>query len=131
MPIVTNGPGWTPQLLDTPVADALDANYYVVSSMAPLSVQSEGVQKFLGRLQGRVPEGHAVLERLAVRATRARRSPTRRSTKACENKDLTRKGVLDALHSLTALDTGGDRRRARSTSATRRRLRATSSTSPR
>ena len=28
-------------------------------------------------------------------------------TKACENKDLTRKGVLDALHSLTALDTGG------------------------
>jgi len=28
-------------------------------------------------------------------------------TKACENKDLTRKGVLDALHSLNALDTGG------------------------
>src|ERR1044072_4968698 len=47
VPIVANGPGWTPQLLKTPAADALAANYYVVSSMAPLSVQSEGVQKFL------------------------------------------------------------------------------------
>ena len=26
---------------------------------------------------------------------------------ACEHKDLTRKGVLDVLHSLNALDTGG------------------------
>ena len=52
-----------------------DANYYVVSSMAPLSVQSEGVQKFLDRLQGGLPEGHAVLQRLAVRL---RRRPDRR-----------------------------------------------------
>ena len=28
-------------------------------------------------------------------------------TKACENKDLTRQGVLDALRSIDALDTGG------------------------
>src|SRR5918997_1762632 len=33
VPIVANGPGWTPQLLTTPAADALAANYFVVSSM--------------------------------------------------------------------------------------------------
>ncbi|MGZ8695328.1 MAG: ABC transporter substrate-binding protein, partial [Gaiellaceae bacterium] len=31
VPIVANGPGWTPQLLTTPAAGALTANYYVVS----------------------------------------------------------------------------------------------------
>ena len=70
VPIVANGPGWTPQLLTTPAADALIANYYVVSSMAPLTVQSEGVQKFLSEYQAANPEGHAVLERLAVRLRR-------------------------------------------------------------
>ena len=67
VPIVANGPGWTPQLLTTPAAEALEANYHVVSSMAPLSVQSEGVQKFLTDYKAAVPGGHAVLERLAVR----------------------------------------------------------------
>jgi len=27
--------------------------------------------------------------------------------KACDNKDLTRQGVLDAMHEITGLDTGG------------------------
>ena len=67
VPIVANGPGWTPQLLTTPAADALLANYYVVSSMAPLSVQSRGRAEVPDRVHGRQPEGHAVLQRLAVR----------------------------------------------------------------
>ena len=106
VPIVANGPGWTPQLLTTPAAEALEANYHVVSSMAPLSVQSEGVQKFLTDYKAAYPEG-TPSSNGSLYAYAGAQIADAALTKACENKDLTRKGVLDALHSLTALDTGG------------------------
>ena len=106
VPIVANGPGWTPQLLTTPAAEALEANYYVVSSMAPLSVQSEGVQKFLTDYKAAYPKG-TPSSNGSLYAYAGAQIADAALTKACENKDLTRKGVLDALHSLTALDTGG------------------------
>src|SRR5215211_8316751 len=106
VPIVANGPGWTPQLLTTPAADALTANYYVVSSMAPLSVQSEGVQKFLSEYKAAYPKG-TPSSNGSLYAYAGAQIADAALTKACENKDLTRKGVLDALRSLNALDTGG------------------------
>lgn len=106
VPIVSNGPGWTPQLLTTPAADALAANYYVVSSMAPLSVQAEGVQKFLTEYQAANPKG-TPSSNGSLYAYAGAQIADAALTKACENKDLTRKGVLDALRSLNALDTGG------------------------
>jgi ABC-type branched-subunit amino acid transport system substrate-binding protein len=106
VPIVANGPGWTPQLLTTPAADALSANYYVVSSMAPLSVQSAGVQKFLSEYKAAYPKG-TPSSNGSLYAYAGAQIADAALTKACENKDLTRAGVLDALHSLTALDTGG------------------------
>ena len=106
VPIVANGPGWTPQLLKTPAAEALDANYYVVSSMAPLSVQSEGVQKFLTDYKAANPKG-TPSSNGSLYAYAGAQIADAALTKACENKDLTRKGVLDALRSLNALDTGG------------------------
>ncbi len=106
VPIVANGPGWTPQLLTTPAADALVKNYYVVSSMAPLTVQSEGVQKFLADYKAANPEG-TPSSNGSLYAYAGAQIADAALTKACENKDLTRKGVLDALHSLNALDTGG------------------------
>ncbi|MBE2316711.1 ABC transporter substrate-binding protein [Solirubrobacter sp. CPCC 204708] len=106
VPIVANGPGWTPQLLTTPAADAMEANYFVVSSMAPLSVQSEGVTKFLSEYQAKYPKG-TPSSNGSLYAYAGAQIADAALTKACENKDLTRKGVLDALHSLTALDTGG------------------------
>ena len=106
VPIVANGPGWTPQLLTTPAADALIANYYVVSSMAPLSVQSEGVQKFLSEYTAANPEG-TPSSNGSLYAYAGAQIADAALTKACENKDLTRQGVLDALRSLNALDTGG------------------------
>lgn len=106
VPIVANGPGWTPQLLTTPAADALIANYYVVSSMAPLSVQAEGVQKFLSEYQAAHPKG-TPSSNGSLYAYAGAQIADAALTKACENKDLTRQGVLDALRSLDALDTGG------------------------
>ena len=106
VPIVANGPGWTPQLLTTPAADALLANYYVVSSMAPLTVQAEGVQKFLSEYQAANPKG-TPSSNGSLYAYAGAQIADAALTKACENKDLTRQGVLDALRSLNALDTGG------------------------
>ena len=106
VPIVANGPGWTPQLLTTPAAEALTADYHVVSSMAPLSIQDDGVQKFLDAYEQKYPKG-TPSSNGSLYAYAGAQIADAALTKACENKDLTRKGVLDALHSLDALDTGG------------------------
>ena len=107
VPIVANGPGWTPQLLTTPAADALIANYYVVSSMAPLTRPERGRAEVPVRVRGgAIPEG-TPSSNGSLYAYAGAQIADAALTKACENKDLTRKGVLDALHSLNALDTGG------------------------
>jgi ABC-type branched-subunit amino acid transport system substrate-binding protein len=106
VPIVANGPGWTPQLLTTPAAGALTANYYVVSSMAPLSVQDDGVQKFLSEYKAAHPKG-TPSSNGSLYAYAGAQIADAALTKACDNKDLTRQGVLDALRSLDAVDTGG------------------------
>jgi ABC-type branched-subunit amino acid transport system substrate-binding protein len=74
--------------------------------MAPLTVQSEGVQKFLTEYQAANPKG-TPSSNGSLYAYAGAQIADAALTKACENKDLTRKGVLDALHSLNALDTGG------------------------
>jgi ABC-type branched-subunit amino acid transport system substrate-binding protein len=106
VPIVANGPGWTPQLLTTPAAGALAANYYVVSSMAPLGLDTDGVKKFLDAYEQKYPKG-TPSSNGSLYAYAGAEIADAALTKACENKDLTRKGVLDALHSLDGLDTGG------------------------
>jgi ABC-type branched-subunit amino acid transport system substrate-binding protein len=106
VPIVANGPGWTPQLLGTPAADALAANYYVVSSMAPLGLDADGVKKFLDAYQQKYPKG-TPSSNGSLYAYAGAQIADAALTKACEDKNLTRQGVLDALHSLDALDTGG------------------------
>jgi ABC-type branched-subunit amino acid transport system substrate-binding protein len=106
VPIVANGPGWTPQLLTTPAADALAANYYVVSSMAPLGLQAEGVKEFLDAYEQAYPKG-TPSSNGSLYAYAGAQIADAALTEACENKDLTRQGVLDALRSIDALDTGG------------------------
>jgi ABC-type branched-subunit amino acid transport system substrate-binding protein len=106
VPIVANGPGWTPQLLTTPAADALAANYYVVSSMAPLGLEAEGVREFLDAYEQEYPKG-TPSSNGSLYAYAGAQIADAALTKACENKDLTRQGVLDALRSIDALDTGG------------------------
>ena len=106
VPIVANGPGWTPQLLTTPAADALAANYYVVSSMAPLGLEADGVKTFLDAYEAEFPKG-TPSSNGSLYAYAGAQIADAALTKACENKDLTRQGVLDALRSIDALDTGG------------------------
>jgi ABC-type branched-subunit amino acid transport system substrate-binding protein len=106
VPIVANGPGWTPQLLTTPAADALAANYFVVSSMAPLGLDAEGVTTFLDAYEQEHPKG-TPSSNGSLYAYAGAQIADAALTQACENNDLTRQGVLDALRSIDALDTGG------------------------
>jgi ABC-type branched-subunit amino acid transport system substrate-binding protein len=106
VPIVANGPGWTPQLLTTPAADAMAANYYVVSSMAPLGLDAEGVTTFLDAYEAEYPKG-TPSSNGSLYAYAGAQIADAALTKACEDGDLTRQGVLDALRSIDALDTGG------------------------
>ena len=106
VPIVANGPGFTPQLLDTPAGPALKANLYVVSSMAPPALGTPAARELQAAFAKQYPDtpptqvgslfGYAQAQ--VVKEVLER---------ACERKDLTRQGLLDALRSISGLDTGG------------------------
>src|SRR3954447_20257014 len=51
--IVGNAPVFTPQLLRTPAATALEDNLYVVTALAPPSLAADGVRQFLRAFQAR------------------------------------------------------------------------------
>jgi len=106
VPIVANGPGFTPQLLSTPAGPALKDNLYVVSSMAPASLDNPGAraaqEAFTKAYPDAVPtQVGSVFGYTQAQVTRAVLQ------KACDNKDLTRQGMLTALHQISGLDTGG------------------------
>ena len=64
------------------------------------------MQKFLTAYQDRYPKG-TPSSNGSLYAYAGAQIADAALTKACDDKDLTRKSVLDALHSLDSLDTGG------------------------
>jgi ABC-type branched-subunit amino acid transport system substrate-binding protein len=106
VPIVANGPGFTPQLLSSPAGPALKDNLYVVSSMAPAALDSPGAKAAQDAFAKAYPDAvptqvGSVFGYTQAQVTRAVLQ------KACDNKDLTRAGVLAAAHQISGLDTGG------------------------
>src|SRR5262249_36622350 len=106
VPIMANGPGFTPQLLSTPAGPALKDNLYVVSAMAPVTLPSPGAkaaqEAFVKAYPDAVPtQVGSVFGYTQAQVTRAVLQ------KACDNKDLTRAGLLTAAHQISGLDTGG------------------------
>jgi ABC-type branched-subunit amino acid transport system substrate-binding protein len=106
VPILSNGPGFTPQLLTTPAGDALKRNLYVVSSMAPLSVGAQGVKTVADAFNTTYPGQTPTQVGSTFGYTQAQVTKAILD-KACQNKDLTRQGVLDAAGQTSGLDTGG------------------------
>jgi len=106
VPIVANGPGFTPQLLGSPAGPALKENLTVVSSIAPPALNTPAAtqlqQDFTKEYPGAVPTQvgsvfgyvHAKVMKEILQ-------------KACDSKDLTRQGVLAAMRQVSGLDTGG------------------------
>jgi ABC-type branched-subunit amino acid transport system substrate-binding protein len=105
VPIVGNNPTWDPALLKTPAAKALRANAYVISSIAPFNLDEPAVQKvasdYSEAYPKEVPKGSApfgyVQGQLMYEIL----------NRACQNKDLTRAGLVKAAHQLNNVDTGG------------------------
>jgi ABC-type branched-subunit amino acid transport system substrate-binding protein len=106
VPIVANGPGFTPQLLASPAGPALKQNLTVVSSIAPPALSTPAAtqlqQDFAKEYPGAVPtQVGSVFGYVQAKVTKEILQ------KACDSKDLTRAGVLAAMRQISGLDTGG------------------------
>jgi ABC-type branched-subunit amino acid transport system substrate-binding protein len=105
VPLVGNNPTFDPALLKTPAAKALEANAYVVSSIAPYNLDKPAVQKVASDYSEAypkdVPKGSAPFGYMQSQLM------FNILNQACKNKDLTRGGLVKAAHQLKGVDTGG------------------------
>jgi len=105
VPLVGNNPTFDPALLKTPAAKALEANAFVVSSIAPYNLDKPAVQKvasdYSEAYPKEVPKGSAPFGYMQSQLM------FNILNQACKNKDLTRAGLVKAAHQLKGIDTGG------------------------
>jgi len=105
VPFVGNGPTWDPALLKSPAAKAVQSLLFVSGSTSPFNGEGAAVKEaadaFIEKYPKETPktsvqvgwsEGRLMFETL---------------TKACENKDLSREGIVKAFHSLSDLELDG------------------------
>jgi len=105
VPIIGMNPTFNPSLLTTPAADALLANAYSVTSVAPYSADAEGVQEANDLYAQADPDGATGWEvPLAyVQAELLKQA----LDGACDAGDLTPEGVVAALRESSSVDTQG------------------------
>jgi ABC-type branched-subunit amino acid transport system substrate-binding protein len=105
VPIGGNNPIFSPLLLKTAVGPILEKNVTVFGSTAPASLDKPSVTKANAAYKKYYPKG---LQQAAVMAGWSEAEVMNQVlTKACDNKDLSRAGIVNALHSISNLDTGG------------------------
>jgi ABC-type branched-subunit amino acid transport system substrate-binding protein len=105
VPIGTNGPVFAPQLLDTPVGDTLDKNVTVFNSGAVYASDNPEVSKVAADYAKAYPKG--VPQQAVMTGWGEAQVMNAVLEKACENKDLSREGLVKAFRELDAVDTGG------------------------
>ncbi|WP_138757864.1 ABC transporter substrate-binding protein [Modestobacter altitudinis] len=105
VPIIGMNPTFNPSLLTTPAADALLANAYSITSIAPYASDSEGVKAANDLYAKADPDGAIGWEvPLAyVQAELLKQS----LDGACESGNLTPEGVVAALRESSSVDTKG------------------------
>jgi ABC-type branched-subunit amino acid transport system substrate-binding protein len=105
VPIVGNNPTYDPALLKSPAAEAVKANAYISGSIAPWTLDKPEVQKVSQQFQAAYPKSDP---KASVQFGWAQAQVMDEIlNKACENKDLTRAGLIKAAHELSGVDTGG------------------------
>jgi ABC-type branched-subunit amino acid transport system substrate-binding protein len=105
VPIGTNGPVFAPQLLSTPVGDTLDKNVTVFNSGAVYASDNPEVKKIAAAYEKAYPKG--VPQQAVVTGWSQAQITKAILEKACENKDLTREGLVKAFRELSDVDTQG------------------------
>jgi len=105
VPIVGNNPTYDPALLKSPAAEAVKANAFISASIAPWTLDKGGVQKVSQEFKAAYPKS---VPKASVQFGWAQAEVMYQIlNKACENKDLTRAGLIKAAHELSGIDTGG------------------------
>jgi ABC-type branched-subunit amino acid transport system substrate-binding protein len=105
VPVGGNGPTWSVTLLKTPVAKALVKNFTVFASTAPYSLDAPGVKEAAAAYEEKYPKE----TRQSAVITGYAEGTVMKAVleKACENKDLSREGIVKAFRSLSDLETNG------------------------
>lgn len=106
VPILANGPAFDPTLLDTPVGAALEKNLHIVTSYEPYAADSEGAQKIQAAYEKANADGGAPTMYVNYGYASAQVLGNALQV-ACENEDLSREGIQNALRSLDSVDTAG------------------------
>lgn len=105
VPLVGSNPTYDPALLKSPAAKALQANAYIVASIAPFNLDKPAVQQVASDFRkaypkevpkGAVPFGFAQGKLM-----------NEILDQACKNKDLSRAGLVKATRQLSDVDMGG------------------------
>ncbi|WP_028057181.1 ABC transporter substrate-binding protein [Candidatus Solirubrobacter pratensis] len=105
VPILGNNPTYDPALLNTPAAKALKSNAYIVTSIATFNLDKPAVKKTSADFEKAYPKA---LPKASVPFGNAQsRLMDEILGKACENKDLSRQGLVTAAHQLSGVDMGG------------------------
>lgn len=105
VPIVSNNPGFSPQLLDTPAGPAIEKSLYIVNSVQTPSATITGIQNLVTAYEAKFP-GAPVDNAVAFGYVTAKVFGDALRI-ACDAKNLTRQGVVDAVHTITSFDTEG------------------------
>jgi hypothetical protein len=105
VPIGTNGPVFGPQLLDTPVGPTLEKNVTVFNSGAAYSSDNPEAKKVAEAYEKAYPKG--IPQQAVMTGYSEAQVMKAVLDKACENKDLSREGIVKAFRELKGVDTGG------------------------
>ncbi|ALJ21798.1 hypothetical protein AOA12_18615 [Microbacterium sp. No. 7] len=104
VPILSNGPGFDPALLDTPAAQALVDRLYVTVSYSPFAAESAEAQAIETAYGETFPDGNPTIfvnYGYAVASVFGQALDA-----ACAAGDLTRAGTIEALRGLPEIETG-------------------------
>ena len=105
VPILGNNPNFSPLLLNSPAGPAIEKNFYLSASSAPLSADLPAAKKVLAAFKAKYPSatpnagvtyGYGV-GKIYEQTLKA----------ACAAKDLSRLGIEKAFHKLSNVDTAG------------------------
>ena len=105
VPIGTNGPVFGPQLLDTPVGPTLEKNVTVFNSGAVYAADNPEVKRIAELYEAKYPKG--VPQQGVITGWTEAQITHEALKKACENKDLSREGIVKAFRELSGVDTKG------------------------
>lgn len=103
VPIMSQGPGWAPELLHTAAAEPLEKHFYTANSVLVPSVDDPAVKEFVQAYEQAYPD--APVDQGATFGYTSAAMLAKVLQAACDNKDLTRQGILDAFRSLSNVDT--------------------------